>query len=181
MTDLLFFDTDCISAFLWVNNQSLLPILYPGRIVIPKPVYLELSKPGISHLKRRLDMMLANKETVLEEIIIGTDVYMTYYQLTEAPTGKHKVIGKGEAASIALAKELGGIVASNNLKDIKSYIIEFGLDHITTGDILVTALQKGLITESQGNIIWYEMLDKRRKIGASSFTEYLSLRERKNT
>ena len=25
LTEPLFFDTDCLSAFLWVNNQSLLP------------------------------------------------------------------------------------------------------------------------------------------------------------
>lgn len=39
MTDFLFFDTDCISAFLWVNEESLLEKLYPCKIVIPKEVY----------------------------------------------------------------------------------------------------------------------------------------------
>ena len=42
-TNKIFFDTDCLSAFLWVNNESLLPILYPGKIVIPEQVYVELS------------------------------------------------------------------------------------------------------------------------------------------
>ena len=42
MTEPLFFDTDCISAFLWVNNESILSKLFPGRIVIPKEVYDEL-------------------------------------------------------------------------------------------------------------------------------------------
>lgn len=31
MTETVYFDTDCLSAFLWVNNQSLLAQLYPGR------------------------------------------------------------------------------------------------------------------------------------------------------
>jgi len=55
LIDSLFFDNDCISAFLWVRNESLLVKLYPGRIVIPKPVYDELSYPGIAHLKASVD------------------------------------------------------------------------------------------------------------------------------
>lgn len=47
------------------------------------------------------------------------------------------MIGKGEAASISLAKEHNGIVASNNLSDIAYYIEKFKLKHITTGDILL--------------------------------------------
>ena len=51
MTEPLFFDTDCISAFLWVNNESILSKLFPGRIVIPKEVYDELSHPGVNRVK----------------------------------------------------------------------------------------------------------------------------------
>lgn len=58
LTDSLFFDTDCLSAFLWVRNESLLPQLYPGKIIIPRPVYTELCRPNISHLKDRVDMLL---------------------------------------------------------------------------------------------------------------------------
>lgn len=45
MIDSLFFDSDCISAFLWVNEQNLIALLYPGMVVIPKPAYDELSYP----------------------------------------------------------------------------------------------------------------------------------------
>ena len=38
--------------------------------------------------------------------------------------------------AIALAKVRGGAVASNNLRDVKTYVEEFGLELITTGDIL---------------------------------------------
>jgi len=36
MTNKLFFDTDCISSFLWVKEENILIKLYPGRIVLPK-------------------------------------------------------------------------------------------------------------------------------------------------
>lgn len=174
LTNSLFFDTDCLSAFLWVRNESLLPQLYPGKIVIPKPVYIEFCRPGVGHLKARIDTMLANNEIIVQDIIVGTNEFSTYYQLTESPTEGNKIIGNGEAASIALAKEKGGIVASNNLRDISTYIREFALEHITTGDILVDALQKGLITENEGNNIWSSMIAKRRRLGAKSFSEYLT-------
>lgn len=166
MTDSLFFDSDCISAFLWVGNENLLIRLYPGKIVIPKPVYEELSYPGIAHLKARIDTLLAAGQALVEAIHTDTETYALYYQLTTAPQCGRAIIGKGEASSIALAKSHDGVVASNNLKDISSYIYEFGLKHITTGDILLDAL-------GRGNMIWASMLAKRRKLGAPSFTDYI--------
>ncbi len=173
MTDSLFFDTDCISAFLWVGNESLLPMLYPGRIRIPGPVYAELSNPGIAHLKVRVDAMVSAGQAEIVDIIVGTEEYKVFYKLTAEPDTGQKLIGKGEAASIALAKKSDGIVASNNLSDINDYIKGFHLKHITTGDILVVAYNKGLITETEGNIIWTSMLAKRRRLGAASFSDFL--------
>lgn len=173
MTDLLFCDTDCLSAFLWVRNESLLPQLYPGKVIIPRPVYTELCRPNTPQLKNRIDVLLAQNLVSIQDIPIDSEEYSTYYQLTESPTKEHVVIGNGEAASISLAKKYGGIVASNNLRDIKSYISEFGLKHTTTSDILVDAYKRGLITEKEGNTIWANMLAKRRRLGAASFTDYL--------
>lgn len=106
-------------------------------------------------------------------IEVGTDEFILYQKLTSSPEGGHKIIGPGEAASISLAWVHDGIVASNNLRDIALYIDELKLKHITTGDILIEALEKGFITETEGNNIWASMIAKRRKLGAGSFTEYL--------
>ena len=105
---------------------------------------------------------------------IASSEYQLYVQMTTDPENGYKIIDDGEAASIALAKEKDGILASNNLRDISFYIEKFGLKHITTGDILAEALEKGLITEDEGNAIWSSMMKKRRKLGADSFTEFLS-------
>ncbi len=174
LTDSLFFDTDCLSAFLWVGNESLLVKLYPGKIIIPKPVYDELSYPGVNHLKARVDTLLSSGQASLEGILTDSEAYLLYYQLAYKPNSGNKIIGKGEAASIALAKSMGGILASNNLRDIMVYVENFGLRHMTTGDILIQALENGYITESQGNAIWASMLAKRRKLGSASFTDYIN-------
>ena len=179
MIDSLFFDTDCISAFLWVGKEFLLSQLYPTKIIIPQEVYKELSNPSILWMKTKIDILVNQNIAVIESINVGTDEYETYYKLTQKPQGSHKIIGKGEAASISLAKKHGGIVASNNLKDIKDYIDEFNLKYTTTADILVEAYEKGLINEQQGNNIWMNMLKKRRKIGGASFSDYLLQKNKK--
>lgn len=173
MTEPLFFDTDCLSAFLWINNQSLLSQLYPGRVVIPAEVYTELSLPTIPHLKARIDAMVGSGDARIETIQSDTQEYSLYRKLVSNPDPGHLIIGTGEAAAITLAKERGGILASNNLRDISVYVAEFNLWHMTTGAILKEALAQGLISESDGNLLWQNMLRKRRRLGYASFTDYL--------
>lgn len=177
MTEPLFFDTDCISAFLWVDNESILSKLFPGRIIIPKEVYDELSHPGVNRvkgLKAQVDLMLRAGDATIETIAVSTATYELYRKLTSHPDAGHKIIGKGEAASISLAKEKQGIVASNNLRDIAGYITEYGLSHLTTGDIMKMAFDAGYIDESQGNTIWANMIARKRKLGYTSFSAYLA-------
>lgn len=94
------------------------------------------------------------------------------------PDAGHKIIGRGEAAAISMSKCNNGVLASNNLKDISDYIAEYSLNHVTTGDILFEAFTKGYITEADGNVLWANMLAKRRKLGYSSFSDYLRQHQR---
>ncbi len=105
--------------------------------------------------------------------MLNTEEYRLYYELAIAPPKGEKIIGKGEAAAIALAKTYNGIIASNNLKDISKYIEKYELEHITTGGILVDALNEGYIDEHIGNKIWTNMISKRRMLPTTSFSEYL--------
>ena len=171
MTDSLFFDTDCICAFLWINEESLLEKMYSGKIVIPKEVYNEIDRPTIPHLKARIDQLIANGSAIVMSMDINSEEYSLYRELTTF--SRNKLIGSGEAASISLAKKHNGVLGSNNLRDVGYYVNKNSLKHVTTGDILVEAFQKGLITEQEGNTIWANMLKKKRKIGANSFTEFL--------
>ena len=127
----LFFDTDCLSAFLWVNDTNILHELYGGRIVLPEPVYQELSNPSIPHIKQRADILISNKDASIKTIDAGTEEYKLYTSLVRGEKGK-KSICRGEASGIALAKTYNGILASNNYKDIAPYIEKYNLRHIDT-------------------------------------------------
>ena len=173
MTDELFFDTDCLSAFLQINDTNILHELYGGRIVLPEPVYQELSNPSIPHIKQRADIMIISKDVSVKTIDTGTDEYKLYVELVHGKKGQ-KSIGRGEAGGIALAKTYNGVLASNNYKDIAPYIEKYNLKHIDTGQILVEAMKRGLITEADGNSIWSKMLAKKRKLPGNTFSEYLA-------
>ena len=173
MINKLFFDTDCISSFLWVKEENILLKLYQGRIILPKQVFNELSNPSIPHINSKVNQLCLNGDISTKEILANTEEYKLYYELAISPPKGEKIIGKGEAAAIALTKTNNGIIASNNLKDISKYVEKYGLEHVATGDILVTALNKGYINEATGNQIWSNMIAKRRILPTTTFSEYL--------
>ena len=177
MTSDLFFDTDCLSSFLWVKNENILLQLYPGRIILPQQVFAELQNPKIPHIATMVKTLCSNGDISTKQILANTEEYSIYYDLAVSPPKGQTVIGKGEAAAIALAKTYRGIIASNNLRDICPYIEKYNLNHVTTGDIMVAALAAGLINEATGNTMWTNMLAKKRLLPTRTFSDYLQSRE----
>jgi len=173
MTEQLFFDTDCFSAFLWVKQEQILLDLYPGRIILPQEVFIELSNPSIPHLQSKVTALRSSGAIMTQPILVNTEEYQLYHQIAVSPPSGRTIIGKGEAAALVLAKVYGGIIASNNLKDICQYLKKYQLNYLTTGGILVSALKAGLINEATGDQIWSKMLSKRRFLPTASFLDYL--------
>ncbi len=172
MTEKYFFDTDCLSAFLWIREESILAKLYTGKIILPAQVYNELTK--VPHLLARVDALKNNGDLCVESMEVGSDEYEDYIQMTTKPEPGMRLIGNGEAAGIAMVKQRGGTLASNNLRDISSYVEKYTIQHITTGDILLEAMEAGIITEEDGNKIWAGMLRKRRMLPTATFSDYLA-------
>ena len=171
MTEKYFFDTDCLSAFLWVREESILARLYAGRIVLPTQVYNELRR--VPHLLARVDTLKNNGDLSVESMEVGSVEYKDYLQMTTTPESGMRIIGRGEAAGIAMAKQRNGTLASNNLRDILPYVEKYDISHITTGDILIEAMEAGIISEAEGNTIWSDMIRKRRLLPTATFSEYL--------
>ncbi len=177
MTKQLFFDTDCLSSFLWVRQENILLSLYPGKIIIPQQVFNELSNPSIPHIKVKIAALLSNGDIKTKSILTNTEEYLLYYKMAISSPKGEIAIGTGEAAALALAKVYDGIIASNNLKDIQKYIKKYQIKHITTGDILISAFDANLIDKTDGNQIWNNMLLKRRLLPTTSFTDYLKIKK----
>lgn len=144
LTEKYFFDTDCLSAFLWVREESILAQLYAGRIVLPTQVYNELQR--VPHFLARINMLKSNGALSVESMEADSVEYKDYLQMTTSPESGMRIIGRGEAAGIAMAKQRNGTLASNNLRDVLSYVEKYDISHITTGDILIEAMDAGIIT-----------------------------------
>jgi predicted nucleic acid-binding protein len=171
LTEKYFFDTDCLSAFLWVREESILARLYAGKIILPTQVYNELQR--VPHLQARVDALKNQGNLSIESMEAGSEEYRDYLQMTTSPESGMRIIGRGEAAGIAMAKHRDGTLASNNLRDVRLYVEKYQIAHITTGDILIEAMNAGIITEADGNTIWAEMIRKRRMLPTTTFSEYL--------
>ena len=171
LTEKYFFDTDCLSAFLWVREESILARLYAGRIILPTQVYNELQR--VPHLQARVDVLKNHGDLSIESMETGSAEYLDYLQMTTSPEDGMRIIGRGEAAGIAMAKHREGTLASNNLRDVRLYVEKYKISHITTGDILIEAMDAGIITETDGNTMWAEMIRKRRILPTVTFSEYL--------
>ncbi len=175
MTDEYFFDTDCLSAFLWVRGESILSQLYAGHIILPAQVYDELKK--VPHLFAKVDLLKSNGDLAVKSMEVDSAEYHDYLQMTTAPEEGMRIIGSGEAAGIAMVKKYGGTIAGNNLRDISPYVNKYRLKHITTGDILIEAVNSGIITGTEGNTIWSNMLRKRRVLPTATFSDYIKSKQ----
>jgi len=83
MIEPIFFDTDCISSFLWVDRTDILLSLYAKRIILPEQVLDELSNPSISHLLSKVNQLLSQDEIRKAEMLVGTEEFKIYYMLTK--------------------------------------------------------------------------------------------------
>lgn len=171
MTKIIFFDTDCICCFLWTQSENLLKLCFNKNMIIPKQVYDEIC--FVPYLKQRIDMMINDGFVLIEDIpneILSINLYLNLTQLSSTLP----LIGRGEAAAIVLTKRHKGILASNNLKDVKRYVKMYNLEHITTADIIHRCVKDQFITQRKANIIWKQMISKRRKLPFNTYFEYLT-------
>lgn len=166
-----FFDTDLLSSFLWVNEESILIRVINKIILIPSDVYKELSKVNI--LKNKINLLIQNGKVKVITIEVGSKEELLFCEFCYSPKNGKRYIGLGESACISLAIVNHGIVGSNNLRDVKEYCNEYKLTLITTVDILLDAYKSKIITEEKGNFIWNRMLSFKRKLPYSSFSECL--------
>ncbi len=69
---------------------------------MPQEVFVELSNPSITHIKRKVSELCLNGDITTKEILTDTDEYILFYELAISPPKGERRIGKGEAAAIAL-------------------------------------------------------------------------------
>lgn len=169
----IFFDSDCLSAFLSVAKLGIPVMIYKNAIVIPKSVLKELRRSREEGFDEQLDNIIKSGVATVKDIDIGSEASKLYFQFTENPDDGFLQVGAGEAAAMALAITEHGILASNNLRDVGSYVRKYGIEHVTTGIIIHNAVENNLITADEASVIWADMINHGCKLGAMTYEEYV--------
>ena len=167
----IFYDTDCLASFLIIDQVSILQKMF-SKIIIPTPVYDELSNESTPVvIRNNLKSLIKTSFVEVKDMSITSREYTAYSCMIKGFWGK-KHLGKGEASVIAFAIENDGIVASNNLSDVKEFTDKYKLPLITTAIILAKAVETHLIDEFKANKLWEKMLEKNRNLPDDSFSNY---------
>ncbi|MEA4923463.1 MAG: hypothetical protein VB031_08970 [Eubacteriaceae bacterium] len=123
-------------------------------------------------LKARADDLCSKGNAERRILEVGSSEHLLFDMMTKCPEKGQKIIGKGEAAAIALARAHNGILASNNLSDIAYYVEKYDIKHITTADILVMAVDRGIIETLEAESFW-RSIKKHTKMPEMTFMEYM--------
>ena len=74
----IFYDTDCLSCFISINDVSILKELF-DKVIIPYEVYYEFTKVAI--LKKRVDELINEKFIEVIDFDSGTEIHKLYIKL----------------------------------------------------------------------------------------------------
>ena len=160
-------DADFLSSFAWVKRLDILEGLYSKQMVVLEEVLEELRR--VPHLASRVELSIKNGHIRSEAMLASSPEALQLAKFLES--GRY---GTGEASCMAYLTHHDGILGSNNLSDIKDFCIQNKKQLLTTADVLHHAYETELINLDEADKIWADMLSKKRKLPASSFTEYLS-------
>ena len=166
-TDLtILLDTDFVSSFAWVNRMDIIEGLYSGRMMVLEEVMVELERAR--NLADLVCFSMMHGHIKRQAMMAGSPEALEYARLHDRDQ-----YGSGEAACMAYAYCRGGIVASNNLKDVKRYCDERQIQLLTTPDVLARFYHDGYMSLDEADVLWSNMASRQRKLPAKSFTEYL--------
>ncbi|NLT51760.1 MAG: hypothetical protein GXX85_12685 [Ignavibacteria bacterium] len=135
-------DADVTRHFIQASKQLYLPKIYPHRLVMIDIVKNELCRS--KWLKTPVENFIDCCKIELLTINNNIEVQKEYATLK-------KQFDDGESACMALAKFEKQYIASSNLRDIRNYCEINGITYLTTSDILLDALLKGIMTPEECN------------------------------
>ncbi|MCX6055471.1 MAG: hypothetical protein NTZ74_11275 [Chloroflexi bacterium] len=140
-------------------------------MAVPERVEVEFRRKP--NLHERLIKLVNWGEIQVLLIEPGTPEHVLYKEYTDDISANHVAMGWGESAAIAITQVNNGILASNNLKDIRRLVAHLGIRHVMTENILTMVYSKGIKSVGQLDVIWRDMR-KNCWLPTETFSEYLA-------
>ncbi|HUW06982.1 MAG TPA: hypothetical protein VMW01_12050 [Williamwhitmania sp.] len=161
-------DADVIIHFIKGEQTGILHQIFPNKLYILDVVFGEVFKAN----SRIIVENLIRSHIIFELSFSGDiEVMREYGRL-------RKIYGKGESACMAYCKFNKDVLASSNLRDIKLYCQQHGIQYLTTMDFVYKAHLKGILDEAECDYFIYNVLSKGSKLPCSNLAEYIRLLER---
>ncbi len=165
---LILLDADVLIHFFKGELLSILPSLYPKRLLIADAVFNELTHKQIKEeVTNLLNYKMISLYTIPPQLNLA--ILKEIAQIRkDIPTA-----GGGESICMAIAKYDNKIIASSNIKDIKVYCNTNNIQYLTTMDILVEAYQQKKLDETECDYFIYNVKSKGSKLPCDTIKEYL--------
>ena len=165
-------DTDCLSSFLLLDEVSLLESIL-DEVVIPEAVDQELrADRAPPQIVKNLEHLKEKKFIRVHDMDVHSAEYQWYDEIRiEYQMNRGFPIGEGEAQAMALAIPNGGILASNNLSDIKYFVDKYRLPLLTSAYMIAASVDNGQISYEDAEFTWQQM-ERNRILMPGSFEDY---------
>lgn len=166
---IILIDADVVSHFVTATEAASLHLVFPNNpIHLLDKVHAELQRWPSARMRSTVSDLLSSKYVSLMNFPEEDDLIKREYNWIKSMMFK----GDGESACLAVAKYQKNILASSNLKDIKSYCTTHKIDYLTTMDFLCEALRTGLFEETRCNRFIALVLVSNGKLPAKTMAEY---------
>ena len=160
----IFYDSDVLICFLAINQSDILKNLF-SKVIVPEPVYIELINITVyQNIKQNLNFLMQENFVEIAEVDFASPEGNVYNMIRRGFWSGGNWIGRGESASMALAIENKGIVASNNLSDVQEICDDYEIPVITASIILAFCFELNLMDEEEVESIWQKILTKTKQI-----------------
>jgi predicted nucleic acid-binding protein len=162
-------DADVVSHFIIAGEVATLCAIFPANpVYILDKVYTELQQWPSSTMRNAVSSLISNEVIQVMDFPEDNDeIKREYYWIKNM-----QFKGDGESACLAVARFNKNILASSNLRDIKSYCTMHKIDYLTTMDFLCEALRNGLFTADRCNTFIASVLSAGSKLPVKTMTAY---------
>jgi hypothetical protein len=162
-------DADVVSHFITAGEATSIHLIFPNNpIHLLNKVHAELQNWKSAGVGLIVSDLLKKKHIKLIDFPEDNDEIKKEYFWIK----KMQFKGDGESACLAVARYNKNILASSNLRDIKSYCITHKMDYLTTMDFLCAALASGVFTEARCDAFLNTVINAGGKLPVRRMKEY---------
>ncbi|TAE23853.1 MAG: hypothetical protein EAZ91_21430 [Cytophagales bacterium] len=166
MSKTILVDADVVSHFVSAGEILTLPKIFPYPVKLLDKVYAELER--WRERKQAVDNLVNFK--LIEVIPFPENNHEIVKEFFRIRTKLDK--GVGESACMAVARYTRDILASSNLRDIKSYCETHQIVYLTTMDFLCHALTTGLFDETRCDAFIAAVRRKGQKLPVDAMSKF---------